>query len=70
MIEQKVDIDDLRMVDIEMDIFLYYWNIQSTFEYIFHKRNIDKLNTNVVSIKDIDKLDKSIHQEQDIIFFY
>ena len=62
MIEHKVDFVVLHMTDIEMDIYLYF---QSTFEYIFHKINVVTMNMNVVSIKDIDILDKNIHEEED-----
>ncbi len=62
MIEHKVDIDDLQRVHIEIDIGSHYSVFLATFKCIFHKINVDKMNMNVVSIKDIDKLDKNIHQ--------
>jgi hypothetical protein len=54
MIEHKVNIDDFQVIDF-----------QSTFEYIFNRINIDKVNTSVTFIKDIDKLDRKTHQKQD-----
>lgn len=43
------------MIEQKMDIYYHYLAFQFTFEYIFHKINIDKMNMNAASIKDIDK---------------
>jgi hypothetical protein len=66
MIEYMLGIDDLQMFHNEMDIVYHYWDFESMFEYIFHKINVDKMNMNVVSIKDIERLNKNIHQGPDL----
>lgn len=48
------------MIEQKMDIYYHYLAFQFTFEYIFHKINIDKMNMNAASIKDIDKQNKNL----------